>query len=344
MLRKRKRGREEEEEGKKERKREEERDAAKRRRLSSSPHSSYSSTSSLNLGYQITPTPREMRLPKIDPFSIDFFRTLKGQERALALDIPDVYLAANRDDHALIKVDVRYQDSSLRSFFVKLFADFRSGWYESGMVEFIRKYSPEIAGGKVGPISHGRCVLQDPILSLLSGLRMKSVEYCSISPFSGLSVSIVKRLQKISPIATFKWEAMIESIRVLFVACTHSLRSPDEDFWFEHGDTNPENYLVDDDGTIRMIDFGNSSFGGFDQSIRGNFYYSPRTEIRNGHRDFETLLQVLVELFSLDLHGIDKEKRKTLCSFFREKLKSAFADIVHEFDEKLKEIEIGGGK
>jgi hypothetical protein len=328
--------------GKRKRKRikEEEEDAEKRRRLLSSPYSSRSSTSSLNLGYRITPTPRDVRLPNIDPFSIEFFRTLRGQENTLTLDIPDVYLAIDKANHALIKIDVRYQDSSLKSFFVKLFADFDSGWYESGMVDYIRKFSPEIAGGKLGPISYGRCELKDPILgrSLLSRLRMKTVSYCSITPFSGLSISDVESQQRRSPITTFKWDAILKSIRVMLNALTHSLRSPNYDFWFEHGDSNLDNYLFDDDGTIWMIDFGNSSFGGYDESIPGHFYFSPKSKHTNGHKDFKTLLQVLVKFFSLDLHGIDKEKRNTLCSFFREKLKNGFAEIVHEFDEKLKEI------
>ena len=104
-----------------------------------------------------------------------------------------------------------------------------------------------------------------------------------------------------------------------------------------------ENYLFDDNGMIRMIDFGNSTFGGYDENIGGQFYYSqmPIKVCQNGHRDFKTLLQVLVHFFSLDLHGIDKEKRNSLCSFFRKMLDSDFADIVCEFDEKLKEIDEG---
>ena len=145
--------------------------------------------------------------------------------------------------------------------------------------------------------------------------------------------------QRHTPITTFKWEGILRSVQVLFNALTHSLRSPNDDFWFEHGDSNLDNYLFDDDGTIRMIDFGNSSFGGFDESIRGHFYFSQKSKRRNGHRDFETLLQVLVKFFSLDLHGINKEKRKVLCSFFKEKLEdTSYFEIVREFDEKLKEI------
>jgi len=59
-----------------------------------------------------------------------------------------------------------------------------------------------------------------------------------------------------------------------FNAFLHSLKSKDNLFWFEHGDLNDANYLIDDDGTIRMIDFGNSSFGGYDKSIRDDIYFS----------------------------------------------------------------------
>jgi hypothetical protein len=341
--RKRKREEEKREEEKRNResKEEEGEEEVSRRRRSSSPYSFRSSTSNAYHGFQITPTPRDVLGPVIDPFSIEFFKTLQGQEQADTLRIPDVHLAVNKRNHALIKIDVRYKDKAVKSFYVKLFADFRSGWYESGMVDFIQKHSPVIAGGKLGPISHGRCELKDPILGydLLSELKMRTVSYCSITPSSGLTISNVESQHLISPITTYKWEVILESIRVMFNAFLRSLKSKENLFWFEHGDSNEANYLIDDDGSVRMIDFGNSSFGGYDESIRGDIYFSRNSKSHNGHRDCETFLRVLVRFFSVKLNGIDEKKRETLCSFFKEKLeKKSYVNIIDEFNDLCKQF------
>jgi len=326
----------EEEEEEKEKEGEEEKHdevKRKRKRRKQETGSSRSTRSKLGLGIQIKPDMEDENRAKVDPFDIRTFQQLKGHETSRFLRFPRIPLKKNEKSHALVMVEVVYQNRTTNIFYVKLFSDFEAGWYESGMVGKILEYAPEIAAGKVAPISHGRCLLGDH--HFVNHLQMGEVAYYSITPSSGDSISFLEGMEKLgTPIITFKWESIIEGIRIMLGALTRSSKS--NVFWFVHGDSNEENFLFDKDGTVRMIDFGSSIFCGLDVQIRGRFHFSRKTNQVNGTRDFETLLNVLIRFLALKHEGIDENHRNQIRSFFVKKLHShSFETIYEEFEFEL---------